>query len=77
MIDWGAQRWDRAGSLRSSSLSDLREIGCKMTWPVHNSPLSSANGTTIGSKSVQRGKQVFRRKAKTRKFCPRPAHFSL
>ena len=63
MIDWGAQRWGRAGSLRSSSLSDLREIGCKMTWPVHNSPLSSANGTTIGSKSV--------------KFCPRPAHFSL
>jgi len=27
----------------SSSLSDLKEIGCKMTWPVHISPLSCAN----------------------------------
>jgi hypothetical protein len=26
-----------------SSLSDLKEIGCKMTWPVHISPLSCAN----------------------------------
>ena len=34
-----------------------------MTWPVHNSPPSSANGTTIGSKSE--------------KFFPRPSHFSL
>jgi len=27
----------------ASSLSDLKEIGCKMTWPVHISPLSCAN----------------------------------
>ena len=49
--------------MASSNLSDLREIGCKMTWPVHISPLSIANGTTIGLKSVT--------------ICPRPAHFSL
>ena len=48
-----------------------------MTWPVHISPFSIANGTTIGLKSVKWGKQGFRRKAKTRKICPRPAHFSL
>jgi len=29
--------------LGASSLSDLKEIGCKMTWPVHISPLSCAN----------------------------------
>ena len=34
-----------------------------MTRPVHISPLSIANGTTIGLNSV--------------KICPRPAHFSL
>ena len=63
MIDWGAQRWGRAGSPRCSSLSDLREIGCKMTWPVHNSPLSSPMEQPLALESV--------------KFCPRPAHFSL
>ena len=35
-----------------SSLSDSREIGCKMTWPVRISPLSIDNGTTIGLKCV-------------------------
>jgi hypothetical protein len=44
-------------------LSDLGRIGCKMTWPVHSSPLSCANRTTIRLKIV--------------KLCPRPAHFSL
>ena len=44
-------------------LLTLREIGCKMTWPVHIYPLSIANGTTIGLKIV--------------KICPRPSHFSL
>jgi len=46
-----------------SSLSDLKEIGSKITWPVHISPLFGANGTTIGLKIV--------------KICPRPCYFSL
>jgi hypothetical protein len=33
-----------------------------MTWTVHISPFSCANGTTIGLKIV--------------KICPHPAHFS-
>ena len=59
------------------SLSDLKEIGCKMGWPVHISPPFITNGTSIGLKLVQWGKQGFRRKAKTRKIRPRPAQFSL
>src|SRR5450759_468323 len=47
----------------SRSVSDLGRIGCKMTRPVHSSPLSCANRTTIRLKIV--------------KLCPRPAHFSL
>ena len=47
----------------TSSLSDLKEIGCKMIWPVHISPFFGANGTTIGLKIVS--------------ICPRPYHFSL
>ena len=37
------------------------------------SPPSCANRTTIRLKIVKRGKQPFRRKAKARKICPRPA----
>ena len=48
---------------KPGSLSDLREIGCKMIWPVHISPLYCANGKTIGLKIV--------------KIYPRPSHFSL
>ena len=55
----------------------MKEIGCKMIRPVHISPLSIANGTNIGLKYVQQGKQVFGRKAETRKICLGPAYFSL
>jgi hypothetical protein len=52
----------------SSSLSDLKGIGCKMIWAVHISPLFYAKGTTIGLKSVKiRGGLG---------PCPHPAHFS-
>ena len=39
---------DNLGSLSPSSLSDLKEIGYKMTRPVHISPFFVANRTTIG-----------------------------
>jgi len=47
----------------SSSLSDLKEIGCKSAWPVHISPLFW---------SIERLLTC-----KTGKICPRPAEFSL
>jgi len=47
----------------TSSLSDLKEIGCKSAWPVHISPLFW---------SIERLLTC-----KTGKICPRPAEFSL
>ena len=47
----------------ASSLSDLKEIGCKSAWPVHISSLSWAIERLLPCKIV--------------KICPRPAEFSL
>jgi hypothetical protein len=44
-----------------SSLSDLKEIGCKFAWPVHISPLFWAIEQLLPGK--------------TSKICPRPAKF--
>ena len=46
-----------------SSLSDLKEIGCKSVWPVHVSPISWAIERLLPGEIV--------------KTCPRPAEFSL
>jgi hypothetical protein len=48
--------------LMPSSLSDLKEIGCKMSWTVQISPIFGAKGTIICSKTVR--------------IYPRPVHFS-
>jgi hypothetical protein len=47
----------------ASSLSDLKEIGCKSVWPVHISTLFWAIERLLPCKIV--------------KICPRPAKFSL
>jgi len=59
-------RWcvcEREQDQLSSSLSDLKEIGCKSAWAVHISPLFW---------SIERLLTC-----KTGKICPRPAEFSL
>ncbi|MDP2878244.1 MAG: hypothetical protein Q8N74_01775 [Sulfuricella sp.] len=47
LIWWELASSDRESQMErftiSSSLSYLKEIGCKMSWPVHISPLSCAN----------------------------------
>jgi len=50
-------------SQMASSLSDLKEIGCKSAWPVHISPLFWSIERLLTCKTV--------------KICPRPAEFSL
>jgi len=47
----------------SSSLPDLKEIGCKSVWPVHISPLFWSIELLLA--------------CKIGKICPRPAEFSL
>jgi hypothetical protein len=51
----------RKNAPKSSSLSDLKEIGCKSAWPVHISPISWAIERLLPGKIV--------------KTCPRPAEF--
>jgi hypothetical protein len=50
-------------SYTASSLSDLKEIGCKSVWTVHISPLFRAIERLLAFKIV--------------KICPRPVVFSL
>ncbi len=49
--------------LLSSSLPNLKEIGCKNVWPVHISPLFWPIEQLLAFKIV--------------KICPRPVIFSL
>jgi hypothetical protein len=53
----------------------LKETGRKFAWPVHISPFFWARERLLPGKTDKWGKQVFRRKAKARKTCPRPAKF--
>jgi hypothetical protein len=58
----GGLRHVSGSNCASSSLSDLKGIGCKTIWTVQISPVFGAKGTTICLKTV--------------KICLRPAHFS-
>ena len=61
----------------ASSLSDLKEIGCKSAWTGAYFAVSWAIEQLLPCEIVKWGKQAFRHKAKARKICPRPAEFSL
>ncbi|WP_239237262.1 hypothetical protein [Candidatus Nitrotoga sp. BS] len=61
----------------ASSLSDLKEIGCKLSGAVYISPLFWAIEQLLPCKIIKWGKQAFRRKVKARKIYPRSAQFSL
>ena len=60
----------------TSSSTDLKSIGCKMTWPSRIFPFPSPMEQPLAMENVQRAKQVFRYKPKTRNICPRPSYFS-
>jgi hypothetical protein len=61
----------RKNAPKSSSLSDLKEIGCKSAWPVHISPLSWAIERLLPGETVK----IMSHRDGIPWDCPRPAEF--